>query len=1065
MKYKEEALAKIIPPSYSRVFPRKRLFTHLDHGRKRPVVWVAGPAGSGKTVLVSSYLKSRKLPCLWYQVDRGDADAATFFYYMGLAAENAPSKTNPLPLLTPEYLPGLPVFTRRYFEELYRRLKPPFCLVFDNYQEAPEGSLFHEIIRDGLEVIPSGINVIIISRSEPPAALARLRVSNQMEVVGGDELYLTPEESCGIISLRVKRKGIKEAFLKIHDRTKGWAAGLVLVLEYLKKGLVEEKSLKGAAEEAIFDYFYSEIFEKTDRDTQQALLKTSFLPSLNSEMAQRLTGLENAGRILSDLSRNNCFTERRFNTHPVYQYHPLFHEFLLSRAKDVFTAAEVKRLQRKAAEILDETARFEDAFVLLRDAGDWEGVASLAIRHARSLIMNGRGKVLEEWITGLPKPMLEESPWLLYWLGFCRMPFNPALSRRGFEAAYRLFKAEKDITGIFMAWSAIVDTIIYEWKDFHPLDHWITEFEGLLKEYGKFPSPEVEERASACMFSALMFRQPHHQELPRWEERVKIIIHESTDNPRRMFIGYNLILYYLWRGQNARAGSIVSELSQAFRSAEDATLPQLMWHFSEALYDYHTAAYKKALEGLEEGIKKAEKAGIHLFDVLFYGTAVLNSLAIGEVDAAEASLKKMAASMTRASCFDTIFYHHQVSLAALNKGEYSSAIEHARTALKLSDEVGAPFFRNITRIALAYILIEAGKYRSVARHIEEIRGFGRSSKSMLSEYASFLTEAVWALNEKDEERSLERFSRALTLGKAQDIKFFILLRRQSASRLCANALKAGIETDFVKELIRLNALSPEDMEIEEWPWPLKIYAFGRFELYKDGKKIEFTRKTQQKPLDLLKALLAMGGKDVKEDRLTDALWPDAEGDAAHSVFATTLHRLRQIIGAEKALQLRDGRLSLDERYCWADTWALERILRQADDAVKNYGSKGSTAVLMEKALSFYQGAFLPADMDKAWTVSFREHVRSKILKYISGMGCSLENAGEHKKAIELFKKGIEIDGLTEEFYQHIMVCCRTLGHRAEAIAAYELLKKNLLSRLGIGPSPKTVSIYISIISQ
>ena len=90
------------------------------------------PPGAGKTSLIASYLAARRLSNLWYQVDAGDADIASFFYYLGQAA---PRRRRSLPLLTPEYRQGLAIFTRRFFRELYSRLKTPFVLVFDNYQE------------------------------------------------------------------------------------------------------------------------------------------------------------------------------------------------------------------------------------------------------------------------------------------------------------------------------------------------------------------------------------------------------------------------------------------------------------------------------------------------------------------------------------------------------------------------------------------------------------------------------------------------------------------------------------------------------------------------------------------------------------------------------------------------------------------------------------------------------------------------------------------------------------------------------------------------------------------
>ena len=147
--------AKVTAPEITRYFPRKRLFRLLDAARKRPVVWISASPGSGKTTLVSSYLDVRRLPCIWYQVDERDADVATFFHYMGLAAQRAaPRKRKPLPVLTHQYLPGLPAFTRRFFDELFTRLPAPSVVVFDNYQKIPPESMLHDVIRDAAASLP-----------------------------------------------------------------------------------------------------------------------------------------------------------------------------------------------------------------------------------------------------------------------------------------------------------------------------------------------------------------------------------------------------------------------------------------------------------------------------------------------------------------------------------------------------------------------------------------------------------------------------------------------------------------------------------------------------------------------------------------------------------------------------------------------------------------------------------------------------------------------------------------------------------------------------------------------
>jgi ATP/maltotriose-dependent transcriptional regulator MalT len=72
-------LAKLTPPRSEGLLRRERLFEQLDQARTRPAVWIAAPPGAGKTSLLASYLDARKLPTLWYQLDSGDADPATFF--------------------------------------------------------------------------------------------------------------------------------------------------------------------------------------------------------------------------------------------------------------------------------------------------------------------------------------------------------------------------------------------------------------------------------------------------------------------------------------------------------------------------------------------------------------------------------------------------------------------------------------------------------------------------------------------------------------------------------------------------------------------------------------------------------------------------------------------------------------------------------------------------------------------------------------------------------------------------------------------------------------------------
>jgi DNA-binding SARP family transcriptional activator len=191
------------------------------------------------------------------------------------------------------------------------------------------------------------------------------------------------------------------------------------------------------------------------------------------------------------------------------------------------------------------------------------------------------------------------------------------------------------------------------------------------------------------------------------------------------------------------------------------------------------------------------------------------------------------------------------------------------------------------------------------------------------------------------------------------------------------------------------------------------------------------------------------------------MWPDAESDTSHRSFATTLHRLRRLLGANEALQVQDGTLTLDARYCWVDAWSLERLLGQAHVLWREHDAAGDTdraAVLAERAIALYTGPFLPQEVDAPWTIAYRERLRSKFVRGVEGLGRRLEQEGRWEGATEQYRKAIEADPFVEEFYRRLMTCHRHLGRKSEALATYDRCRKVLWAVFRIEPSEATEAI-------
>jgi LuxR family transcriptional regulator, maltose regulon positive regulatory protein len=1068
------AIAKITAPKTPRVYRRERLFLILDNLKSHSLTWISAPAGAGKTTLTASYLEAKGTPCVWYQVDERDSDLPTFFYYLGRACKPAMTrkKNRPLPVLTPEYQQGVLAFALRYFEDLHSRLENPLTIVFDNYQQVKSECDLHEILCRAVEGAPEHVRIIVISRETPPGQFSRLQAGGRMSVLPSSQIQFTLNESKNMLEGKGVTKLSRTTLVDLHKKTQGWAAGLILMIENGRVWNLNEKALLRVEPQAVFDYLASEVFLRIDEEARQFLLQTSFLPRMTAQIAEKVTGNKRSEEILSRLYLDNYFVQRDVGSKPFYQYHPLFREFLLARSRLAMSPEEARDIQGKSAELLEESLQIDDAADLLLKSGDWEKATAFVLRHAPSLRNTGRNRTIDEWLCRFPDQVVRQEPWLLYWRGLIRLSGDAGDSVRLFEGALDLFEKRKETAGALMTWCAAVDAIILESNDFASLDRWIDWLDGHVSFPLDIAEPELKAAVVTSMMGALAHRKLGRSDIDQWVEETRRV-QEGAHPGFRMLASAYLSYYHFWAGKWESRGTKTWIPEKEFRLKESTPQARIFNKWIDSCMGLIVGSdASSAQRAATEGLEIARSEGIHLFDFAFYSTLVSSLLSEGRHAEALKELDAMA-SFVRGK-YAQASYHYILSWHAYLTGDLEGGLDCARQSVAEAVASGMEFAECLCRTAVAELLFETGKREEAYQELSVALRMSETTGSACLAYGCNLAAARFAfVSASAGQKGQAALRIAMRIGREQSYLNFYWWVPSWMAGLCVKALEESIEVDYVRRLVKRHKLLPESppYSCEQWPWPIKIHTLGAFRIIKEGERLTFQKKPQKKVLLLLKALIAAGPNGVAQESVCDRLWPDAEGDLAGSAFRMALSRLRLLLGSDKAVVSNSGKVKLDDRYCWVDTWAFESLATEVDSVAKKpeddrrqgpAEADSARVLLARKAMQLYQGDFLSGEVDEAWMVPVRERLKGCLFNLVTKTGSFLEQTEHLEEAIELYERALKIYHLSEEVYQQLMVCQSRLGHPEEAVATYHRCRRALLSAVGHDPSRATEALHREI---
>lgn len=472
--------ASLLPSKLNRprlgpqVVPRLALLERLDAGLDAGLTLLSAPAGFGKTTLVAEWLahlvqpqgaatlaaalarrspalaSSRPPPllCAWFTVDEHDNDPLRFWTYV-TGALYAQSQIAPSGALTDD-LEGLlsalhsphPPSLDAVIESLLALLQSTpaaIVLVIDDYHHI-QAQLIHDSLHAFCSFLPPRVNLLLLTRADPPLPLYRWRAHGQLHELRAADLCFSAEEAGAMLSRRSKLVLPAEMVQRLVDHTDGWPAGLQLLAASLQGRNLSEvhqfvESFTGS-NRYVLNYLLEEVLQSQPGSVRDFLLRTSILPRMNAALCHELLddgaappGRENpaqpqgARAILAWLEARSLFLIPLDDERGWYRYYHLFAEALqeeLERGQPELAA----EMHRRASRWFSAHGHVPESISHAVLAQDWELAADALVEVAHTSMMRGEFAGLFRSLDALPLEVVEARPrlaltrgWLLLFRG------------------------------------------------------------------------------------------------------------------------------------------------------------------------------------------------------------------------------------------------------------------------------------------------------------------------------------------------------------------------------------------------------------------------------------------------------------------------------------------------------------------------------------------------------------------------------------------------------------------------------------------------------------------------
>ncbi len=390
------------------VVDRRQLFDRLQGAMFGLATVLCGPAGSGKTFLVRSWLDFTGQPAAWVTARPGETDPARFWRSIVDAIEASGLAAAPRDSFTPGRLFDSDLAAVNLLSRL-DGLTRSLVLVIDDLHELTSPAAL-QLLGLLLEREPVNLHLMLLSRQDPKLGLHRVRLAGQLTEIRAADLRFTVQDTRELLAA----SGVPlsdTAVAVVYQKTEGWAAGVGLAALSLASQADPESfaAAFSGSERTVAEYLIAEVLDRQPPDVREMLLCTSVLKEVSGPLADTLTGSLGGETTLRALEAAGAFVIALDPARSRFRYHHLFADLLqheLSRTRP----EEVPRLHLTAALWFADQGRPAQAIAHAQAGADQDYAIGLLAEHFFSLVIDGRQPAAHELAESFPREQLPTDP-------------------------------------------------------------------------------------------------------------------------------------------------------------------------------------------------------------------------------------------------------------------------------------------------------------------------------------------------------------------------------------------------------------------------------------------------------------------------------------------------------------------------------------------------------------------------------------------------------------------------------------------------------------------------------